>query len=69
MFTVPSGPPLDLEVSPLNSTAAGVSWQPPAPELRNGYLLHLRQQASSFRFNVTVNATTTQVTIVAPPLA
>ncbi|KAF0297409.1 Roundabout 2 [Amphibalanus amphitrite] len=62
---VPSGPPLRLEVSTLNSTAAGVSWQPPAPEHLNGvttgYLLHLRQQASSFRFNVTVNATTTQV--------
>ena len=62
---MPSGPPLSLEASPLNSTAAGVSWQPPAPEDRNGittgYLLHLRQQASNFRFNVTVNASTTQV--------
>ena len=61
----PSGPPQDLEVRPLNSTAAVVSWQPPSSADRNGvtsgYRLQLSQQRASFRFNVTVNSSTTQV--------
>ncbi|XP_043224573.1 roundabout homolog 2-like [Amphibalanus amphitrite] len=61
----PSGPPLELEVRPLNSTAAVVSWLPPSSSERNGitrgYRLQLSQQRASFRFNVTVNSSTTQV--------
>ncbi|XP_037079101.1 roundabout homolog 2-like, partial [Pollicipes pollicipes] len=62
---VPSGPPLNLDVRLLNSTAAVVSWLPPAERERNGvttgYRLQLSQKEASFRFNVTVNASTTQV--------
>ena len=62
---VPSGPPQRLEVRPINSTAAVVSWQPPSSDQRNGltsgYRLQLSQRAASFRFNVTVNSSTTQV--------
>ena len=50
---------------PLNSTAAVVSWQPPSSSDRNGvtsgYRLQLSQREASFRFNVTVNSSTTQV--------
>ncbi|XP_037072033.1 LOW QUALITY PROTEIN: roundabout homolog 1-like [Pollicipes pollicipes] len=65
MEDAPSGPPLNLTVRPINATAAAISWLPAAEADRNGitsgYLLHLSQQGGTFRFNVTVNASTTQV--------
>ena len=35
---VPSGPPLSFQATPVNSSALQLTWEPPAPEQRNGII-------------------------------
>lgn len=62
---VPSAAPQHLSVRALNSSAVVVSWTPPPRHHHNGpitgYTIHLDQRRAQFRFNVTLNASTTQV--------
>ena len=36
--TAPTGPPLNVTVSPLNSREMRFTWLPPAPIMRNGFI-------------------------------
>ncbi|CAB4060483.1 ROBO2 [Lepeophtheirus salmonis] len=64
MEDVPSAPPSDLLIEPMNSTSAIIRWSPPPPQHRNGVLLgyqiHVKGNGSTFHSNITtLNATTT----------
>ena len=36
--SAPTGPPLDVDATPVNSTSVTISWNPPAPENQNGVI-------------------------------
>lgn len=38
-FIVPTGPPLNVSVLPLNSTSLYTSWRPPQNDLQNGIIV------------------------------
>lgn len=47
---MPAGAPQNVSVSPINSTALLISWQPPSTELQNGVI-------REYRINVTESET------------
>ena len=67
LHSAPTGPPLDADATPINSTSVTISWNPPAPENQNGvitgYVINLTIvssgdvfQYSSSRDNITIGS-------------
>ena len=66
--SVPTGPPLDVDATPVTSTSVTISWNPPAPENQNGvitgYVINLTltvgseevSQYLSSRDNITIGS-------------
>ena len=65
--SAPTGPPLDVDATPVNSTSVTISWNPPAAENQNGvitgYMINLTRvgsegisQYSSSSDNITVGS-------------
>ena len=65
--SAPTGPPLDVDATPVNSTSVTISWNPPALENQNGvitgYVINLKivgsegvTQYSSSSDNITIGS-------------
>ena len=65
--SAPTGPPLDVDATPVNSTSVTIFWNPPAPENQNGvitgYVINLKivgseevTQYSSSSENITIGS-------------
>ena len=65
--SAPTGPPLDVDATPVNSTSVTISWNPPAAENQNGvitgYVINLTRvgsddvsQYSSSSGNITIGS-------------
>ena len=62
---VPTGPPQAVEVQPENPTTLVLSWQPPAPENRNGIILHYRVNITEMETGKLFSYTAVNTTIFA----
>ena len=64
---VPSGAPLDVSGSQVNSTALIFSWGPPSPEKLNGvlrnYILKILVAESAEEYELETNSTESQLTV------
>ena len=47
LITVPSGAPTNVTVESLSSTSLMITWEPPAPSLRNGVITQYRLLVTS----------------------
>ncbi len=70
LFTAPSGPPTDLQATPITSRSALLSWTPPSPEQRNGVIVAYSVLCvQSEGLLIALNSTTAEMSIDAPGLA
>ena len=68
--TAPSGPPENISVSAINSTSIDISWEPPARNLQNGYIVEYHvtvaeTNTGSFVFSV-ITGTSLHLTSLHP---
>ena len=56
--TAPSGPPLNLSFTALNSTSVTLQWSPPAASQQNGIVQHYTLQFSEYEIGDAVQYTT-----------
>ena len=64
-YSAPSGPPLNVTISTVNSTTVQVTWAPPAPENQNGIitLYNINVTVSETKSGFTLNTSTTSLNL------